>query len=400
MPKRSGWTQFVGIPLLVTAALLVVFYTGAALLPSFVRWVMSGSIYNYRDLASRAAASGDYDGAVAILERAGREVPRDVYFERPEYIIDEIGRIRRKQGRPAEALEALLLAQSKFFRNIDLAGYYPTPDLILDIVRSYFEVGNPAGAYNEVRLALDLYPMLAAQLVEPHQSRCMEDPRIMRDLALLEIKLKRLADAREHLRQSLIRDPNLPESHFWLGRLSEMMKETDWMERAVAEYQAELKVFPYSESAALCLSALYRQLGRDPSATAPRTDAIRSKAIASFYSDKGPQEHLCVLLGVGEKVERAFDLPIASDLLFTIAAWSTPCYSVYGSLNFLLDGRHVQTVYLDSDLAQAYYVRISDVQEGRHNLVLENLSDASDGPDDRNVLIDSVHVYALSRASP
>jgi hypothetical protein len=374
----------------VTAVLLVVFYSGVRLLPRFVHAVASRSLYNYRERVNRAVARGDYDGAVAIIERASRVIPRDIYFERPEFMYDRIGRIRQQQGHTADALDAFLRAQAGFFRNIQLRGYYPTPRLIHDIIEAYFEMGNPAGAYNEARLALDLYPQLGDELLKPHSVHMMEDPSTMRDLGLLEFKRNMIISGRGRLRQSLVRDPRLVESHFWLGRSAQ---NQGLLEEALAEYEAELVNCPYSENAFDGLLTAYRRLNRDTAPIIVRRDEMRAKAIAQHVSDKGSTVPLRSFWGVGDKLELPLDPPQPGRILLSILAGSTPCYDVWGWLEVRLDGQHVQTLYVDSREPLTYCIWLKRVESGHHVLTFEDLSDATDGKDDRNVFIYNVRVY-------
>ena len=384
------------IPLLVTVGALAAFYAGVALLPRLVRVVASRSLYNYRDLAAKAVARGDYERAVSVIERAAREIPRDIYFERPEFMFERLGRIRKDQGgHGAETLEAFLRAQASYFRNIGLRGYAPPPRLIRDIIQAYFEMDNPEGAYHEARFAMDLYPFFRQEFVKAHVVHCMEDARIMRDLGLLEIKQGLVPSGRERLRQSLVRDPRVPESHFWLGRLAEDTRQTS---EALREYEAELANGPYNENAYVRLVALYDQLRRDPAYVSYRCTETHNQAIAQYLPKEGATGGLAVLLAVREKIELPLDLAEPANLVFSIVANSTPCYDVYGWFDFTLDDRHIQTLYADSLEVRGYTVRVNGVEAGRHAFRIENLSDAAEGGEDRNVIIHNVRVYRLPSA--
>ena len=380
------------VPLLVTALLLAAFYAGVRLLPGVVHAVASRSLYNYREMVDRAAASGDFEGAVAIIERASRAIPRDIYFERPEFMFDRIGRIRQQQGRQAEALDAFLKAQTGFFRNIQLRGYYPPPRLIHDIIEAYFEIGNPAGAYNEARLALDLYPQISDEILKPHAVHMMEDSSTMRDLGLLEIKRNIVIAGRGRLRQSLVRDPRLVESHFWLGRSAQ---DQGLLTEALTEYEAELANCPYSENAFNGLIAVYRQLNRDAGPILQRRHEMHAKAIAQHVSDKGTTVPLRAFWGVPDKLEVPLDPAQPGKILVSVLAGSTPCYDVWGWLDVRLDGQHLQTLYVDSREPLAYEIWLKRVESGHHVLTFEDLSDATDGKNDRNVFIYSLRVFSV-----
>jgi len=382
------------IPVLITVGLLAAFYAGVGLLPRVVHALAARSLYNYRDLVDRAVARGDWDGAVAVIERAAREIPREIYFERPEFMYERLGRIRQEQGgHVAESLEAFLRAQACYFRNIRLQGYAPPPRLIRDIIRACFEMDNPEGAYHEARFAMDLYPLFRQEFLKGHLLHAMEDPRIMRDLGLLELKQGNLASGTDRLNQSLVRNPRLPETHYWLGRFAEDLQQP---EKAVQEYEAELANWPYSENAYTRLVAIYEQLHRDPAYINYRCNEVHQKALAQYPSATSTTGQLAALLIVGSKVELAFDLPEPGNLAFIIVANSTPCYDVWGWFEFALDDRHIQTIYADSPEVRGYTVQVNGVEAGHHTFRIENLSDAADGHDDRNVILYNVRVYRLS----
>ena len=376
----------------ITAGLLLVFYVGVWLLPGAIRGVAAQSIYNYRETVEQALARGDHDEAVAVLEHAARRVPRDIYFERPEFILDWIGRIRKEQGRAPESLAAFLRAQERYFRNIQLEGYLPPPRLVDEIIDAYFETGNRAGAYNEARAAMDFYPMLADRFLAAHRSRSANDPQIMRDLGLLEIKMGWLPAGRNSLRQSLARQPYPADSHFWLGFLHEQQGS---LASAIDEYEAELANSPCAENALAQLIRLYDQTDRDKAHLARQRRAMHSKAIAQYISDD-PSKPLASLWGVASKSQRTFDLSKPGRLLVNIRAHSTPCRSVYGWFEVSLDGKHVQTVYADHREPRTHTVRLDGVEAGRHELLIENLSDARTEKEDRNVFIDEIRIYYLA----
>ncbi|MCX8037186.1 MAG: tetratricopeptide repeat protein [Candidatus Sumerlaeia bacterium] len=384
--------QKVRFALLPTAALLLLFYAGVLVLPVFVRSLAARSLYNYRELSAAAAAEGNYDEAVAVIERAAREIPRDIYFERPEFMYERIGRIRKDQGRLAESLDAFLTAQAHFFRKIELQGYLPPPRLIREIIDAYFEVGNFAGAYHEARSAMDMYPPMKQQFIKAHTLHVMEDPRIMRDLGLLEAKLGQTASAIARLRQSLIRDPRIPESHYWLGRFNE---EQGLHEAAIADYRAELANHPFSENAYSRWIAVCETLKQDPAWPVTDRNTMRNRALAQFVNSLDPYEPVVSLFGVGSVYEQSFTLAEPGNVLCSILARSTPCQGLYGWIEFVLDGRHVQTVYMDSRDVVGYDIRLPNVEAGRHTFRIENLSDAMDATGDRNVFIYGVRFYRL-----
>lgn len=397
MGETTGVSRAVVLRLLaLTVILLVAFRVGLWMLPGVTHAVAARSIYNYRDMADLASKEGDYDGAVRVLERAAREVPRDIYFERPEFMFDQIGRIRKQQGRVADSLEAFLRAQTGYFRNIELQGYYPPPRLIRDIIQAYFELGNPEGAYNEARHAMDLYPMLQEQFVEIHKVRMMEDPRIMRNLGLLEIKRGGLAPARNPLRQSLVREPRLDGSHYWLGRIAEKLSVSDWQTEAGKEYEAELVNCPYSDSAITQLIALYLQRGQDPAYQVYRREEMHSKALATFPSNPETTAPLAILLAAGDSKEYTFSLPTAGKLYLSILGYSSPCHGVYGWLEVRLDGQHVQTVYLDHTNLEDHGVWFKHIEAGSHSISLVDLTDAMEGSEDRNIVLQNIWIYRVS----
>jgi tetratricopeptide (TPR) repeat protein len=383
--------------LMITAALLVLFYLGVFLLPRFVHWVAARSLYNYRDRANEAIVRGDYDGAVAVIERAAREIPRDIYFERPEYMLDWIGRIRKQEARTTESLQAFLRAQANYFRNIDLRGYFPPTRLIHDIIESYFTLKNFGGVYAEARLALDLYPMVKDQFLKPHTNHQADNPIILRDAGVLCIKTGRVADAQARLRQSLADNPRLPDSHYWLARIEEEKRSTD---SAVREYEAELAVNPYGENALLRLIRMRSGTEFDTAPLARRLDKIRSLALAEYSIPTTTSIPLASLWGIGSKLELTLNLPQPGPLVFNVLAWSTPCYGLYGWLEFTLDDRHIQNVYVESQEPRVYSVYVDRVEAGPHSFRLDVLSDASDGKEDRNTFIQSICVYRPAVGSP
>lgn len=393
--KRSTYA----VPAL-TAALLVAFYVGVWLLPRVARKIAARSLYNYYETARRAVERGEYDRAVEVLERAARKIPRDLYFERPEYMYDWIGRIRRKQKRPELSLEAFLLAQKHYFRNVRLRGYLPPPRLVCDIIEDYFATGNPAGAYNEARIALDFYPMLADRFLRSHMRHAPKEAIAMRDLGRLEIKLKRLAVARDHLRASLKLDPALAESHYLLGRLAEVALSTA---SAVVEYEKELENNPFAFEAARRLFRLYAKMGRDPSEQKRRLAAVRKRSLVVEFRPSNPSKPLASLWGVGARFGKRFELAEPAPVLISIAARSTPCYELFGWIEIRLDGRHLQTLYLDEPFgdsgAKYYALRPGRLDSGPHVLTIENLSDATDGTSDRNVFIHDIRIFRLDKAS-
>jgi len=389
-------TRLVRSSLIITAGLVVAFYLGVWLLPRFVHWIAARSLYNYRDQAEQALARRDYDGAVAVIERASRGIPRDIYFERPEFMYDWIGRIRKEQGHTSDSLQAFLRAQAKYFVNIQLRGYLPPPRLIRDIIEGYFATNNPAGAYEEARAAVDFYPMLRDRMTEPHGKRVTGGPVIMRDTAILYIKTKRSTEGEARLRQSLDLHPQLPDSHFWLGWLAEQSHST---ETAVREYEAELAVNPYGENALLRLIHLSNDARSDTASLAQRLDGMHSLAFTE-YLPPTPSAPLVTLWGIGSKFEPAFDLSERANLLFNILARSTPCYGLYGWFEFTLDGRHIQNVYVESEEPRVYGVRVTGVEAGHHVFRLEALSDATEGETDRNTYIHSIRIYRLAANSP
>jgi len=388
--------RLLGLSLSITVGLLILFYVGVWLLPRFVHWVAARSLYNYRDLAEQAIARRDYDGAVAVIERASREIPRDIYFERPEYMFDWIGRIRKQQGRTAESLQAFLRAQASFFLNIQLRGYLPPIRLIQDILEGYFVTGNPAGAFEEARVALDLYPMLKDRFLQPHSQRVTSGPLFARDMGILYLKAGRTVEGQARLRESLQKNPRLPDSHFWLGRIEEDLRSAN---TAIREYEAELAVNAFAENALLRLIHLGNQTHSDTASLAQRLDQLHSLAFVEYLPD-APGEPLASLWGIGSKLQLAFTLPEPSDLLVNILARSTPCFGLYGWVEFILDGRHVQNVYVDSLELQVYAVRLNHVEAGRHIFRIEVLSDATDGQADRNTFIHNIRIYRLPADSP
>ena len=387
--------RLVGIALIITAGLLIVFYSGVRLFPRFAHWVAARSLYNYRDLAEQAIARGDYDGAVAVIERASREIPRDIYFERPEYMYDWIGRIRKQQDRTADSLQAFLRAQANFFLNIHLRGYLPPTRLIHEIIEGYFATDNPAGAYEEARVALDFYPMLKDQFLAPHAGRQAGNPLIVRDTGRLYIKAGE-DEGPERLRQSLVENPRLPNSHLWLGRVEEERGSTDL---AVTEYEAELAVNPYAENALLRLIRMRSGTNSDTASLAQRLDKMHSLA-STQYLPTTPSVPLASLWGIGSKLELSFGLPESGKILFNILARSTPCFGLYGWFEFTLDGRHVQNVYVDSLDLRVYDIWLNDLEAGPHVFRIEVLSDATDGKADRNTFIESIRMYRLPADSP
>jgi len=375
----------------VTVVLLVLFYAGVALLPHFVRAVVSRSIYNYRRTAEEAIARGDYDGAVEVIERAARQVPRDIYFERPEFMYEWIGRIRKSQGRTTESLEAFLKAQAAYFRNIQLHGYFPPPKLIDEIVEAYLAKGNIEAAYHELRAAMDFYPIISRRFLKPFKQHLAESPRIARDLALLEMKTGDLASARNHLLESLRRDPKIEGSHFALGLLAEGRLTTPV---AVSQYKAELNNFPYAENAYSRLAAIYRRLGSDTGPLLARRDRMRSQAVATFLP-KGSSKRLAALFTINSKWTGEFDLAEGGNILVNILANSTPCNDIYGWVEIALDGRHVQTLYVDDRHPVTYHIRIGGVGPGRHTLRVSNLTDATAEGADRNTFLYNIRVFRL-----
>ena len=388
--SASFWTV-----VLLTVTLLAVFYGGVWLLPRIARAVAARSLYNYRDQVRQALDREDYDGAVAVLRRAAREIPRDIYFERPEFIEDRIGQIRLQQGRTTESLQAFLSAQKGFFRNIELRGYFPPPRLVLDIIRGCFATGDPAGAHQEARIGMDFYPMMNAQLVQPHVDHSAADPRILRDLALLAATTGNYSLARDRLRKSLADDARTAESHYWLGRLDEMQNLPG---PAAKAYEAELAAFPYADNAYSRLLAIYQETGRDVQPLLDRRETMRAKALAEFLP-ADPSKPLAGLLTVGSACEQTFELEQPARLLVNILAGSTPCHGLFGWVEITFDGRHVQNLYVCDPLSKrnllAHHVWLGRVEAGRHLLRIENLSDALDERDDRNVFIHNIRIFCL-----
>lgn len=389
--KRS-----VGVSVLLTAGLLAVFYSGVWALPRIVHRIAARSLYNYRDQAEAAIALDNYDGAVGIIERASREIPRDIYFERPEYMYDWIGRIRKQQGQTTESLHAFLRAQVFFFHNIQLRGYFPPSRLIHDILEGYFAADNFGGAYEEVRAAFSFYPMLKDQFLGAHAGRQLRHPVIMRDTGLLYIQAGRVAEGQARLRDALTRDSRLPDAHLALGRLDEQKCSTD---SAVREYEAELAVNPCAEEALLQLIRLGNRTDTDTAPLAARLAEMRSHTLAE-YVPTTTSVPLASLWGIGSKLELALNVPEPSPLVFNILARSTPCYGLYGWLEFTLDGRHVQNLYVDSLETRVYPVRAKRIEAGPHRFRIEVLSDATDGAHDRNTFIESIRVYRSPAGSP
>lgn len=392
--ERRGGGRIPWLGAAIAAVLLAAFYAAILILPSATRALLGRSIYNYRALAEQALARGDYDGAVAQIERAAREVPRDIYFERPEFMFEWIGLIRRRQNRPVESLEAYLEAQRLCFRNISLRVYYPSVPLVREIVRGYIATNNFEGACQELRAAMDLYPMVGTELLHFHEKATSRTAagRRARDLARLDIKILNVESARSRLQNSLNLDPKLPGAHYWLGYTAELRTNTS--NTAVAEYRRELANDPLCEEALIAINRLVR-----PGAGAS-TDALkglpdgRKNLVAEFASPQ-PGKPLATLLQVGSKVQSQFHLDRPGKVQFNIRAASTPCDEVFGWIEVRLDGRHVQTVYVDDKQARTYEVIATVDQAGTHQLELNNLTDARVGKKDRNVVIQRIRVHRL-----
>lgn len=389
--KRSLW-----ISIGITAGLLVVFYTAVWVAPPLIRAVFSRSIDNYDLLAKQAIERGDPDAAVEILERAAREIPREVYFERPEFMYDWIGRIRKDQGKADLGLAAFLRAQQGFFRNIRLRGYLPPPRLIDDIVEAYFLLDNPAGAYNETRVAMDFYPTQHMRFLNRYKEHSEKSASVLRDLAALQIKARRLAEARTGLIQALATEPTLPEAHYWIGRLLEVQGKPA---AAVPEYEQELTVNPFNENAVHRLSILGPQLRR----RVPVLDQVEIKRKAAKVAEFLPEESgkpLASLFGLDASLERKFEWPEAGPAFVNIAAHSTPFDGIFGWVEIRVDDRHLQNLYLDGDgldqdgtQTRTYSVFLGNLEAGAHTLRIENLSDGRDENNDRNTFIHSIRVF-------
>lgn len=397
-PAANGETR--AIPwasALMVAALLVAFYLWVWLLPRAVRLVAGRSIHNYRQMAEEALARKDGEGAIAIIQEARGRIPRGIYFERPEFMDDWIGRIRLEQGQVAESLEAFLRAQKGFFQNIELRGYLPPPRLVGDIIKGYFATGNLAGAYNEACVGLEFYPMMQTRFLQPYHDRADKDGRVMRDLGLLALATDRLSLARDRLQRALRRDSAIPEAHYWLGRLREAEGDS---RSGTTEYQAELSAFPYAANALARLIAITRGAGGDVRSFLETRQRMHEKAVAEFLPADRSQP-LAGLLTIRAACEQAFELDAPGRLLVNILADSRPCHGLFGWVEVTLDGRHIQTLYIRDPLSKSkrapltYHVWLDRVTAGRHVLRIENLTDAADGSADRNVFIHTIRIYRL-----
>jgi len=391
--EASDAPRTIAISAALAVALLALFYAGVFVLPPVVRAVATHNLYNYRLTVEKAVAQGEYERALAVIERAARRLPRDIYFERPEFMYTWIGEIWQKQGDAGRSLDAFLQAQAWHFRNIALRGYLPTPKLIRDIIESYFALGRPEAAYHEARAALDFYPMLSAQILQTHKAHARQDLRIERDLALLDAKLGRYSESRSRLQQCLAGNAALPGVHYALGRIAELWQQSP--QPAIAEYERELAINPFNENAAGRLAMLYPALhGGRPPDLAPFRARAKAALVAEFVGP-APGKALATFFSVGARVERTFELAQPGTALLNIRASSTPCDRLYGWVDVRLDGAHVQTLYLDGPEPFTHEVRVPIKTAGPHRLEIENLTDAMRPGEDRNAVIHAVRVYRV-----
>jgi hypothetical protein len=220
----------------------------------------------------------------------------------------------------------------------------------------------------------------------------------MRDLGRLQIKVNKREDAHRSLANSLAGDARPFGSHYWLGRLAEAEGQ---LEAAVQEYERELEDHPFAENARRRLLPLLGQLGRDASAFTEKSAAARAAPVAEFLPDK-PGEPLALFTGIDASWEGTFQQAETADILVNVSAWSTPFDGVYGWVEVLLDGRHIQTLYVapdplepDTSRAQTFHIRLNEVEPGPHTLRILNLSDGMDEKADRNTLFHRIRIHRL-----
>jgi tetratricopeptide (TPR) repeat protein len=143
-----------------------------------------------------------------------------------------------------------------------LAAYYNQEPRVHFLRGSVFEAENrDADARNEYREELKISPDYTAVLVR---------------LALLDLRLNELNEARDAVRHAIALEPGNAQSHFALGRV--LLADKKWAESA-AEFEKTRQIEPKVAEVHFYLAKAYRQLGRE-------TDASREDAAYNDLKNK------------------------------------------------------------------------------------------------------------------
>jgi tetratricopeptide (TPR) repeat protein len=243
---------------------------------------------------------------------------------------------------------------------------------------------------------MDFHPNRRNEILQIYDSAtsAIRKADVLRNRALLELKMDSTPQAQRDLEQSLRMDPKVRGGHFWLGWLAAYSRNDP--KAAAAEFEAEMANNPYSEESISELGRLYARLQRDTSPLYKCLVLMRSAEVTEFISNRADVPYAS-LFGLGSNVDCEFQAGNPGQVLIAVRMHSTPCDGIYGWAEVRLDGEHIQNLYVDTLKPRTYDVVAPIKKAGKHRLVIQSLSDANNFAtrEDRNTFIHHIRIYEV-----
>jgi tetratricopeptide (TPR) repeat protein len=165
--------------------------------------------------------SGQYDGALESFEKVLLINELDLFAGEFDTVMVQYSGIISREIASKTDNQELYKKTIKYYKQLAAAGF-GGPNTYLQMKMDYLQIGDTLGALEILKEAYNMYP---------------DTVNVIANVADIYIQLKQLDEGLEFMNSVIEKNPEIPESHYWKGRILINMETLESVDEAIESYK-------------------------------------------------------------------------------------------------------------------------------------------------------------------